>query len=98
AGVAVSIMAGAAGVVMLMAQAPQGSFTAAQAAAGRAAYATAYANCQEPDLGGRNDAAQLAGGLFLGSWGARTTAHLVGFLRGAMPPGNAGSLGGETYV
>ena len=98
AGVGVAIIAGASGVVMLTAQAPQGSFTAAQAAAGRTAYATACANCHGPDLGGRNDAAQLAGGLFLGSWGARTTADLVGFLRGAMPPGNAGSLGDETYV
>ena len=34
----------------------------------------------------------------MGSWGNRTTSDLVGFLEGAMPPGNPGSLGEEAYV
>ena len=41
---------------------------------------------------------QLAGSLFMGSWGERTTSDLVGFMQGAMPPGNPGSLGEATYL
>src|SRR5580700_3728010 len=75
-----------------------GPFTAAQADAGRTAYQANCAGCHGADLGGRNDASQLAGGLFMGSWGNRTTADLVGFMEGAMPPGNPGRLGEETYL
>jgi cytochrome c len=73
-------------------------FTQAQADAGRPAYQTACAACHGPDLGGRNDASQLAGSLFMGSWGNRTTADLVGFMQAAMPPGNAGRLDEATYL
>jgi alcohol dehydrogenase (cytochrome c) len=73
-------------------------FTQAQVDAGRAAYQTSCAGCHGADLAGRNDASQLAGSLFMGSWGGRTTADLVGFMQGAMPPGNAGSLGEATYL
>ena len=86
------------GVLDMTAQQNAGVYTSAQATAGRAAYQTSCANCHGPDLGGRNDASQLAGSLFMGSWGGRTTADLIGFLRGAMPPGNAGGLSEETYV
>ena len=75
-----------------------GPYTAAQAEAGRAAYQTSCSGCHGPDLGGRNDASQLAGSLFMGSWGGRTTGDLVGFMQGAMPPGNAGSLNEATYL
>ncbi len=73
-------------------------FTAAQAAAGRTAYDTSCAQCHGADLGGRNDASQLAGGLFMGSWGNRTTSDLVSFMEGSMPPGNPGGLGEPTYL
>ncbi len=73
-------------------------FTAEQAAAGRNAYDANCAGCHGSDLGGRNDASQLAGGLFMGSWGNRTTSDLVNFMEGAMPPGNAGRLGEATYL
>src|SRR5580658_4421051 len=73
-------------------------FTAAQANAGRAAYEANCAGCHGADLGGRNDASQLAGGLFMGSWGNRTTADLLSFMQGSMPPGNPGRLGEETYL
>ena len=75
-----------------------GPFTAAQADAGRTAYQANCAGCHGADLGGRNDASQLAGSLFMGSWGGRTTRDLVGFMQGAMPPGNAGGLGEATYL
>jgi len=75
-----------------------GPYTAAQAGAGRAAYQANCAGCHGDDLGGRNDASQLAGSLFMGSWGGRTTSDLLGFMQGAMPPGNAGGLGEATYL
>src|SRR5581483_10716216 len=71
----------------------QGPFTQAQVDAGRTAYQTSCAGCHGDDLGGRNDASALAGGLFMGSWGGRTTADLLGFMQGSMPPGNPGGLG-----
>ena len=79
-------------------QTATGPYTAAQADAGRTAYQANCAGCHGPDLGGRNDAAQLAGSLFMGSWGNRTTSDLIGFMHGAMPPGNPGSLGEATYL
>jgi alcohol dehydrogenase (cytochrome c) len=75
-----------------------GPFTAAQADAGRTAYQANCAGCHGADLGGRNDASQLAGSLFMGSWGGRTTRDLVAFMQGAMPPANAGGLGEATYL
>ena len=73
-------------------------FTAAQATAGRTAYEANCAQCHGADLGGRNDASALAGGLFMGSWGNRSTADLLGFMEGSMPPGNPGRLGEENYL
>src|ERR1700687_219058 len=70
-----------------------GPFTAAQVAAGRTAFDASCAGCHGAHLAGRNDAAQLAGSLFMGSWGNRTTHDLVNFMEGAMPPGNPGGLG-----
>jgi alcohol dehydrogenase (cytochrome c) len=85
-------------VALLTGQQPSGPYTAAQADVGRAAYQASCASCHGADLGGRNDASQLAGSLFIGSWGGRTTKDLVGFMEGAMPPGNAGSLGEPAYL
>jgi alcohol dehydrogenase (cytochrome c) len=73
-------------------------YTPAQAEAGRTAYQANCAGCHGPDLSGRNDAAQLAGSLFMGSWGNRTTKDLLAFMQGAMPPGNPGGLGEATYL
>ena len=75
-----------------------GPYTAAQSAAGRATYETSCAGCHGADLTGRNDAPPLAGGQFMSNWGERTTNDLVTFMEGAMPPGNAGGLGEQTYV
>src|SRR5260370_20287244 len=73
-------------------------YTAAQANAGRTAYLSHCASCHLPDLGGRNEAAQLAGSNFMRAWGARATSELLTFIRTTMPPGNRGNLGDETYV
>src|SRR5215471_12613251 len=75
-----------------------GPYTAGQADAGRAAYLSHCASCHRPDLGGRNDAAELAGSNFVRAWGARTTSDLLTFIRTTMPPGNRGNLGDENYV
>jgi alcohol dehydrogenase (cytochrome c) len=89
----------AGGVMVITAQqTPAGPYTAGQATAGRGVYQASCQGCHGADLGGINNAAALAGGLFMGSWGNRTTSDLVGFLQGAMPPGNPGSLGEEAYV
>ncbi|MBV8903161.1 MAG: cytochrome c, partial [Acidobacteriia bacterium] len=77
---------------------PAGPYTAQQAVAGRTIYQTSCAGCHGADLGGQGNAAPLTGGLFIGSWGDRTTSDLVGFLQGAMPPNNPGSLGEEAYL
>ena len=82
----------------LFSQQSSGPFTAAQVETGRAAYQASCAGCHGADLGGRNDASALQGGLFMGSWGGRTTKDLVGFLEGSMPPTNPGGLGEPTYL
>jgi len=73
-------------------------YTAAQAAEGRTAYDTNCASCHRPDLGGTNEAPQLAGGSFLGVWSGRTVADLTNYLQVSMPPANPGGLGEATYL
>lgn len=74
--------------------APQAAvYTAAQADAGRALYATNCAGCHRPDLGGLNEAAQLAGGSFLAAWGDRSVSDLVAYILASMPPANPGGPG-----
>ena len=60
-------------------------FTAAQAEAGKAHYATTCAACHGADLGGA-DAPALAGADFVKAWGAQTTVDLFNYVQG-MPPG-----------
>src|SRR5580704_18603433 len=92
---------GAYGVVRLAGQQaalPAGPFTAAQADAGRAAYATNCASCHNADLSGSGNAAPLAGSVFMGGWNTRSTKDLVGFMQGSMPPNNPGGLTEATYL
>ena len=46
-----------------------------------------------PDLGGPNEAAQLAGANFLSAWGNRSAADLIAYITNAMPPANPGGAG-----
>jgi len=86
------------GVVLLAGQQlPSSAFTAAQAAAGRAAYQANCASCHMPDLAGRNEAPPLAGGTFFNTWRTRTTKDLVDYMQATMPP-NAATLPPEQYV
>ena len=94
-------LAGCYGVARLAGQQaalPAGPFTAAQADAGRTAYQANCASCHNADLSGSGNAAPLAGSVFMGGWGNRTTQDLVGFMAGAMPPNNPGSLTEAAYV
>ena len=75
-----------------------GAFTADQAAAGWAAYARSCGECHGAGLRGSSHGPELRGAGFLSSWGARTTAELVDYLRAEMPPGLGGSLGEATYL
>ena len=74
------------------------AYTAAQAASGLAAYQTNCASCHLPDLNGRNEAPQLAGGNFMNAWGSRTTTDLIRFTQATMPPANRGGLNEETPI
>ena len=64
-----AVVASALGIVAFAQQpAPAPVFTAQQAAAGRAAFNTTCAACHQTDLGGNNEAPQLAGGSFMAGW------------------------------
>ncbi|MEZ5418118.1 MAG: PQQ-binding-like beta-propeller repeat protein [Vicinamibacterales bacterium] len=78
-------------------QAAPAVITAAQATAGRDAYQARCASCHLPDLGGRNEAAPLAGLAFMSAWRGRTTAELYDYIRTSMPPGGA-TLGADEYL
>ena len=80
-----------------MAQTP-GPFTAAQADAGRAAYASNCMSCHQANLAGEGDALALAGKTFTAAWGKRTTADLYNTIRTSMPYGNPNSLDAKTYA
>jgi alcohol dehydrogenase (cytochrome c) len=73
-------------------------YTAAQATDGLAVYQTNCASCHLPDLAGRNEAPQLAGGNFMNAWGTRTTAELIAYMQASMPPSNRGGLSDESYA
>src|SRR5262249_11670079 len=70
-----------------------GTFTADQAERGRAAYQANCAGCHQADLGGNNEAPQLAGSNFMAAWSSRTSGDLLTRIRTSMPPGNPGSAG-----
>jgi alcohol dehydrogenase (cytochrome c) len=89
--------AGALGATLAGQQSATASYTAAQAAAGRTAYEASCSACHRQDLGGTNEAPQLAGGNFLRDWSNRSVADLFDVIRTTMPPGDPGSLGGA-YV
>src|SRR5262249_26543482 len=92
-GMATSAIAAASGQTTAI-----GPFTVAQADAGRSVYLSHCASCHLPDLGGRNEAVQLAGSNFIRAWSVRTTSDLLTFIRTTMPPGNRGNLGDNNYV
>jgi alcohol dehydrogenase (cytochrome c) len=75
-----------------------GPFTAAQANAGRAAYAVNCMACHRSDLSGEGDALPLAGKNFMTGWANRTTEDLYNVIHATMPYGNGATLDAETYA
>lgn len=73
-------------------------FTAAQSAAGLSTYQVYCAACHLANLGGRNEAPQLAGGNFMNTWKSRTTRDLTLYMKATMPPSSPGGLGEDAYV
>src|SRR5262252_11005227 len=96
------LLVGAAVIVSSLAlmagQAPAGSYTAAQATAGRTTYQAQCASCHLPDLKGSGDAAPLAGAEFMSSWGRRSPRELLSFIQLTMPPTRPGALSQEEYL
>jgi alcohol dehydrogenase (cytochrome c) len=72
-------------------------FTVEQATAGQSLYQANCSSCHAADLGGRNEAPQLAGSNFMSVWGFRTAGELVTYIQTSMPPTNPGGLGAAAY-
>ena len=94
------LSAGAQGQGGDQSEAASGPFTQQQAAAGLLAYQTHCASCHMPDMGGLNEARQLAGADFMTVWADRTAQQLVTYTQLTMPlpPAIPGSLGEQTYI
>ena len=80
-----------------MAQTAEAPFTAAQAAAGRTAYAASCAGCHGANLAGSGEQPPLAGAGFMASWGKRSAKDFYEDIRANMPYGRAGSLDTAAY-
>ena len=79
-------------------QQPDGVYTAAQAAAGRAVYERECAECHQPNLQGSFEAPPLAGDSFLRFWGELAPSDLFDRISSSMPPEQPRSLGEAAYV
>jgi alcohol dehydrogenase (cytochrome c) len=90
---------GGCAIALVAAQTPGGApiYTVEQAAAGRIAYEASCASCHVSDLGGRNEAPQLAGADFMNTWRARGVGALFNYIRTTMPPGGA-RLSDDQYL
>ncbi len=75
-----------------------GSYTVAQADAGRAIFDRSCATCHMTDLSGAFEAPELAGPNFRLAWGGRPVGELLDLVSVSMPPGQGGSLGDEAYA
>ncbi len=74
------------------------AFTAAQADAGKDAYAKNCASCHGAQLGGSEFASALRGLTFSNNWGGKTAADLFTYMSTKMPPASPGSLDAATYA
>src|SRR5687768_9203716 len=91
-GLFVAALAAAFGIVVAGQQPAPSVFTLEQAAVGRAAYEANCAACHRSDLGGLNEAPQLAGGNFMNTWRERPVSVLVARIDQTMPPTNPGAV------
>ncbi len=101
--IAVGTLAAVCGTSPLRAQSMQidnsrnvATYTAAQAALGKDAYAKNCASCHGTSLGGSEFASSLRGAAFNLNWGGQNVGALFTFISTKMPPSAPGSLGADT--
>ena len=71
---------------------------AAQAAAGKTAYAQNCAGCHGDNLDDGQFAPPIKGTAFAAQWGGKTAGDLFNYISTKMPPSNAGGLGDAVYL
>jgi alcohol dehydrogenase (cytochrome c) len=74
------------------------TFTADQAALGKAAYAKHCASCHGQELSGGEFASSLRGASFSQNWGGKTAEALFTYISTKMPPASPGALGDQAYA
>lgn len=79
------------------AQAPA-TFTVAQAAQGKTAYAQNCASCHGVNLDDGEFGPPLKGSAFRQRWGGKTTDTLFSYMSTKMPPASPGTLGRDVYA
>lgn len=77
---------------------PAATYTAAQAAQGRAAYARACASCHGQNLSGSEFAGALNGNRFSQNWSGKSVEALFTYVHTRMPPSKPGSLSPATVA
>jgi mono/diheme cytochrome c family protein len=75
-----------------------GVYTKEQAKRGQQLYVQNCSSCHGPDLSGNDEAAPLAGPVFLSSWDGLTVGDLANRVRVSMPPNNLGKLSRQEIV
>ena len=75
-----------------------GVYTKEQAKRGEALYVQNCSACHGPDLSGNDEAAPLAGPVFLSSWDGLSVGDLANRVRVSMPPNNLGKLSRQQIV
>jgi alcohol dehydrogenase (cytochrome c) len=74
------------------------SFTAAQAARGKTAYANSCSTCHGTGLDDGEFGPPLKGAAFQQKWGAQSPSALFSYMQQNMPPSSAGQIGAQTYA
>lgn len=75
-----------------------GVYTKDQAKRGETLYVQNCSSCHGPDLSGNDEAAALAGPVFLSSWDGLSVGDLANRVRVSMPPNNLGKLSRQQIV
>jgi quinoprotein glucose dehydrogenase len=76
----------------------EGVYTKEQAKRGEGLYVQNCSSCHGPDLSGNDEAAPLAGPVFLSSWDGLSVGDLANRVRVSMPPNNLGKLSRQQIV
>jgi mono/diheme cytochrome c family protein len=76
----------------------EGVYTKEQAKRGEDLYVQNCSACHGPDLSGNDEAAALAGPVFVSSWDGLSVGDLANRVRVSMPPNNLGKLSRQQIV